>query len=247
MVGYLVASMSRWLEILLRDVDGLPVRLLEGLRAIRALDEESRRLAQELARDEAALLEDLKRALRTKEQVRAEKKSKKSKESEEGGLNAEGTPAGEPTEFVFEESVYQARREDLARRRSELNALVERQLGLSSELYLHLDDKVNHVASALKAIDNSFSEASSEGPRRKKRTGLSEAEVFEAGIEAAMRERTDPNEPLYCTCKRLSFGDMIACDNEDCPIEWFHYPCVGVSTPPASWLCPLCSAAQTAN
>lgn len=34
----------------------------------------------------------------------------------------------------------------------------------------------------------------------------------------------------YCFCKQPSFGDMIACDNENgCPNgEWFHYKCVGL-------------------
>jgi hypothetical protein len=30
-------------------------------------------------------------------------------------------------------------------------------------------------------------------------------------------------EPTYCICSQVSFGEMIACDNEDCSIEWFHY------------------------
>jgi len=25
---------------------------------------------------------------------------------------------------------------------------------------------------------------------------------------------------------------MVACDNEHCPIEWFHYACVGIQDPP---------------
>lgn len=50
------------------------------------------------------------------------------------------------------------------------------------------------------------------------------------------------SEPLYCICNRVAFGDMIACDNEDCPVEWFHYPCVNLSKKPRnSWICPLCS------
>jgi inhibitor of growth protein 4 len=45
-------------------------------------------------------------------------------------------------------------------------------------------------------------------------------------------------EPLYCTCKRVSFGQMIACDYKDCAIEWFHYPCVGLKTQPkGKWYC----------
>jgi hypothetical protein len=25
----------------------------------------------------------------------------------------------------------------------------------------------------------------------------------------------DPNEPTYCTCNRVSFGEMVGCDNPD--------------------------------
>jgi len=27
---------------------------------------------------------------------------------------------------------------------------------------------------------------------------------------------------LWCYCHEPSFGDMILCDNEECPIKWFH-------------------------
>ena len=51
----------------------------------------------------------------------------------------------------------------------------------------------------------------------------------------------DPNEPRYCTCQQVSFGEMIACDNRDCPIEWFHFPCVDLkSKPKGKWYCPEC-------
>ncbi|KAL6008160.1 PHD finger protein ing2 [Asimina triloba] len=33
---------------------------------------------------------------------------------------------------------------------------------------------------------------------------------------------TDPNEPTYCVCHQVSFGDMIACDNENVMTEG-HY------------------------
>ncbi|KAI8818478.1 inhibitor of growth proteins N-terminal histone-binding-domain-containing protein [Fimicolochytrium jonesii] len=53
----------------------------------------------------------------------------------------------------------------------------------------------------------------------------------------------DPNEPTYCICGRVSFGDMIGCDNSDCDLEWFHYECVGLTAPPkGSWFCPACAA-----
>ncbi len=38
-----------------------------------------------------------------------------------------------------------------------------------------------------------------------------------------------PDEPTYCHCNRISFGEMIGCDNDDCPVEWFHLGCVGLT------------------
>jgi len=51
----------------------------------------------------------------------------------------------------------------------------------------------------------------------------------------------DPNEPTYCICHQVSYGEMIGCDNNDCPIEWFHFPCVNLtSKPKGKWYCPRC-------
>ena len=47
----------------------------------------------------------------------------------------------------------------------------------------------------------------------------------------------------YCTCRQVSSGDMIACDNDDCPYEWFHWKCVGLKEEPrGTWYCPECKA-----
>ncbi|CAG5109541.1 Oidioi.mRNA.OKI2018_I69.chr2.g4062.t1.cds [Oikopleura dioica] len=51
----------------------------------------------------------------------------------------------------------------------------------------------------------------------------------------------DPNEPTYCYCDQVSSGDMIACDNPTCLIEWFHFQCVGIKKEPkGDWYCPDC-------
>ncbi|OSD02760.1 hypothetical protein PYCCODRAFT_1410194, partial [Trametes coccinea BRFM310] len=51
----------------------------------------------------------------------------------------------------------------------------------------------------------------------------------------------DPNEPRYCFCNQVSFGDMIACDNPTCAREWFHIGCVGLTKiPKGNWYCREC-------
>lgn len=77
----------------------------------------------------------------------------------------------------------------------------------------------------------------------------------------------DPNEPTYCLCHQVSYGEMIGCDNPDvsvrllsyfeiicinlvfiivlclilqCPIEWFHFACVDLATKPKGKWYELC-------
>lgn len=54
----------------------------------------------------------------------------------------------------------------------------------------------------------------------------------------------DADTQLYCFCQRVSFGEMIACDNDDCRFEWFHWQCVGITSTPKDneiWYCPDCA------
>jgi inhibitor of growth protein 3 len=54
-------------------------------------------------------------------------------------------------------------------------------------------------------------------------------------------EMDEADEKKYCTCRSVSYGDMIACDNDDCPYEWFHWACVGMTKEPVGkWFCPEC-------
>ncbi|KAL0274750.1 UNVERIFIED_CONTAM: hypothetical protein PYX00_002801 [Menopon gallinae] len=73
-----------------------------------------------------------------------------------------------------------------------------------------------------------------------------EMPVVDSNLDAENPDWTyDPNEPRYCICNQVSYGDMVACDNEDCPFEWFHYPCVDITSPPkGKWFCPQCTASM---
>lgn len=61
--------------------------------------------------------------------------------------------------------------------------------------------------------------------------------------DADEEEDEDPNEQRYCYCNGVSYGEMVACDNENCAREWFHLECTGLrSLPPArsTWYCDEC-------
>uniref|UniRef100_A0A0N5A2T5 PHD-type domain-containing protein n=1 Tax=Parastrongyloides trichosuri TaxID=131310 RepID=A0A0N5A2T5_PARTI len=81
--------------------------------------------------------------------------------------------------------------------------------------------------------DGSGKQYVSKGKTLKSNIGLDLATLAE--MNAA------PDEPRYCLCDRVSYGDMVGCDNEKCSLEWFHFECVGLRhKPKGKWYCPLC-------
>ena len=55
-------------------------------------------------------------------------------------------------------------------------------------------------------------------------------------------DEEEENEPRYCYCNEVSYGEMVACDNENCPRQWFHLRCAGLREAPttAKWYCDEC-------
>ena len=46
---------------------------------------------------------------------------------------------------------------------------------------------------------------------------------------------------VWCLCQEEEYGKMICCDNSDCQIAWFHYPCVNIKRKPkGKWFCLQC-------
>ncbi|KAJ7017964.1 hypothetical protein C8F04DRAFT_1223465 [Mycena alexandri] len=58
----------------------------------------------------------------------------------------------------------------------------------------------------------------------------------------------DGDDKPYCFCQRVSFGQMIACDDSTCQWEWFHISCLGLTTPPdGRWFCDACRTKRNAK
>ena len=58
---------------------------------------------------------------------------------------------------------------------------------------------------------------------------------------ASLHNNEEEDKTLYCFCQSVSYGEMVACDGENCKFEWFHYSCVNLKEPPkGAWFCPDC-------
>jgi inhibitor of growth protein 3 len=71
----------------------------------------------------------------------------------------------------------------------------------------------------------------------------SEAGTEDEEMSGVGHEEDESDDTKYCFCQRVSFGDMVACDNDDCQYQWFHWECVNIKEEPVGdWLCPDCRA-----
>jgi inhibitor of growth protein 4 len=133
-----------------------------------------------------------------------------------------------------------------------------------ARLESEMKDKQVHLSASSTADETAGTSKGSKGRKKKdigkNKTGVNPKSIFESkdpkkpvfdtrpsmlpllasGTEV-LDMPVDPNEPTYCICHQVSYGEMIGCDNNDCTIEWFHFGCVGLTTKPkGKWYCPKC-------
>ncbi|XP_063302907.1 inhibitor of growth protein 3 isoform X2 [Pelobates fuscus] len=107
------------------------------------------------------------------------------------------------------------------------------------------NNKSSSQQSSSSSSSSSLSSCSSSSALAHELSHQQTAAVPESDSNSQVDWTYDPNEPRYCICNQVSYGEMVGCDNQDCPIEWFHYGCVGLSeAPKGKWYCPQCTAAM---
>lgn len=117
---------------------------------------------------------------------------------------------------------------------------------LLQEVKLDLDCKYQRAASAAETIskETALSLNNDNGGECSQKTATSTAtKKRRKGKKSKSSDTVDESdeEIRYCSCKQLSFGEMILCDNEQCSIQWFHFECVELTNKPRGrWYCPAC-------
>ncbi|XP_064636755.1 inhibitor of growth protein 1-like [Lineus longissimus] len=95
-----------------------------------------------------------------------------------------------------------------------------------------------HHDSVAKEEEKKTSKDEKDKPKKKKKR---KTKKEKEGGQSPTEVPIDPDEPTYCLCEQVSYGEMIGCDNDNCPIEWFHFNCVGLTNKPKGrWYCPKC-------
>jgi hypothetical protein len=100
-------------------------------------------------------------------------------------------------------------------------------------------------AAAVRSRPSRASENPTSQPKRSHKKGASAAAAAAAmamaaaakddgrsKIESGQDDEDDGDEPRYCYCNGISYGEMVACDADGCKREWFHLDCVGLKVAP---------------
>lgn len=129
----------------------------------------------------------------------------------------------------------------LTKKRKLAEILIDKKNRLAVGVYDLLDKHIRLIDDELNALDEAINDCNGKPDIRGKNEIKSNSVSFESD-DTKSKSVSFVNEPVYCNCHRVAFGEMIACDNEECLIEWFHFPCVNLTKLPRKlWYCPDCS------
>ncbi|XP_017002639.1 inhibitor of growth protein 5 isoform X1 [Drosophila takahashii] len=192
-----------------------------AIQTYELVDKQIRRLDNDLARFEGEIQEKASSTRAKSEEVVAKKGRKKTKDSKTTGKKKKSASSDEET-------------------------------GRGNNNQSNANSSLNSSSNAGQGSKKKKSKVNQEKETRKGGAQKKTVEVDDSEKESSHTAAThpsdvmdmpvDPNEPTYCLCHQVSYGEMIGCDNPDCPIEWFHFACVGLTTKPkGKWFCPKCT------
>jgi hypothetical protein len=235
-----MTNTTTYLRQFIEGVADVPKELERHFKGIRELDQRCNELQQRVDIDCLAELQEAAHR-------QAEPASKRAKTSAAAASTGEGEPTSEISKRV------QHNIEEIIR-------LSEEKLSRAQQIYDFIDGHIRKLDKDLQAFDADIAKERqrlglppapgttpgsepTEGKRRQRKDGAPPAPLTDEELYQIALAHADETEPTYCYCKRISYGEMIACENSECPIEWFHFGCVGLTPenrPKGKWYCKEC-------
>uniref|UniRef100_A0A8C5G714 PHD-type domain-containing protein n=1 Tax=Gouania willdenowi TaxID=441366 RepID=A0A8C5G714_GOUWI len=72
---------------------------------------------------------------------------------------------------------------------------------------------------------------------------LQQSKPQQIGGKRQRKQHAQKAKEVWCLCAGPEEGEMVACDNQNCPVQWYHFSCVGLVDKPSAdtpWFCPSC-------
>ena len=123
---------------------------------------------------------------------------------------------------------------------SERTAIRQNVNNLFDRILSYAEDKIDLARQTYALVDENITQLNPLG------TIKAEGDLSSQATQVDFDMPVNPDEPRYCKCRGVSYGEMVCCDNKDCKIEWFHFGCVGLSEEPrGKWYCEYCAPLKT--
>ncbi|XP_062515307.1 inhibitor of growth protein 4-like [Corticium candelabrum] len=233
-------SASLYLEHYLESIEGLPFEMQRIFTLVRELDAKTQDILKEVDKECERYEEDvssLQMAQRDSRLKAIDALYSKAKEYAD-----EKVSLATQTYETIDKHIKRLD-SDLARFQADLRDKESHSEPGSSELIVQRSSTEN---TSRKRSRHSKKDSDKKARRKRPKTSSVQFSVASATapspLEMTLDMPVDPNEPTYCLCQQVSYGEMVGCDNMDCPIEWFHFQCVGLTEKPkGKWYCPQCS------
>eukprot|EP00903_Cladosiphon_okamuranus_P006961 g6775.t1 len=257
--------MSHYLREHLDAVGELPQKLRETMSSIGMLDERVQAISALIDTDIGEVARARQRYYAQFESTddqgsppctsKAKSRSKKGAQKRTQPRNA--TPAEGPVPDGWRTPEIRALEDQINSRIDLVLRMADEKWRLAQHAYDRLDVNIRRLDADLGRMETDLRrqgllpprEVVATPSRKRRRTGAKKADEPESewlGLSLSERDDlpVDPNEPVYCICMQVSYGEMVGCDNPSCDNgEWFHFGCVKLTKrPPGRWLCPGCTA-----
>ncbi|KAF3484823.1 hypothetical protein F2Q69_00053554 [Brassica cretica] len=182
-----------------------------------------------------ALLRDLDKSLQ-ENQRQNEQRCEKEIEDIRRGRTGNVTPNAHFSEEAIDEQKHSVRIADeklaLAMQAYDLLKFAVR---LFNKVNYFSDDVLLQVDMHVQQLDQYMKKSNEQMRREKENASASNLEYSGEAGKAGEGRRGG----------RKNYGEMIACDNNECKIEWFHFGCVGLKDQPkGKWYCPDCATVK---
>jgi hypothetical protein len=213
----------------------VPTTLVSYLQRLKALDETSASVSDKVHSEVESFVlaltkENKKRKLNTNEDD--ERKGKEEEEEEEEQDNEESR---KKKKQLLEEHIDKSVKLCLE--------IADEKCALAARAYDLVDEHITKLDKDLRVFeDEARNNTNTNKNKMNKQEGQNDKKNDQVGSPYYVNE-ADPNEPTYCYCKRVSFGEMVGCENDKCKIEWFHFSCVGLDPTvklKGKWYCKEC-------
>lgn len=112
-------------------------------------------------------------------------------------------------------------------------------IALATQIHEMVEKYIQRLDLELETLESKLNESLQTKSQKKRKTNKKPLKKDKK--KDVLKMPVVPIQQIYCYCRQIAHGSMVACDNLECLNEWFHFPCAGlIDQPKGQWFCRDC-------